>query len=33
VAEVLAVTDLPRFGSLLVGVFVGLHVLTIGRDT
>src|ERR1700690_2222270 len=28
-----AVTDLHRFGSLLVGVFVGLHVLTIGLDT
>lgn len=28
-----AVTDLHRFGSLLVGVFVGLHVLTIALDT
>lgn len=28
-----AVTDLHRFGSLLVGVFVGLHVLTVGLDT
>jgi hypothetical protein len=28
-----AVTDLHRFGSLLVGVFIGLHVLTIALDT
>jgi hypothetical protein len=27
-----AVTDLHRFGSLLVGVFIGLHVLTIALD-
>ncbi len=28
-----AVTDVHRFGSLLVGVFVALHVLTVGLDT
>jgi sulfoxide reductase heme-binding subunit YedZ len=28
-----AVTDVHRFGSLLVGVFVTLHVLTVGLDT
>jgi len=28
-----AVTDLHRFGSLLVGVFIGIHVLTIALDT
>ena len=28
-----AVTEVHRFGSLLVGVFLGLHVLTIGLDT
>jgi len=28
-----AVTDLHRFGGILVGVFLGIHVLTIGLDT
>ena len=28
-----AVTDVHRFGSLLVGVFLALHVLTVGLDT
>ncbi len=28
-----AVTDVHRFGSLLVGVFLALHILTVGLDT
>jgi len=28
-----AVTDLHRFGGILVGIFLGVHVLTIGLDT
>ena len=28
-----AVTDLHRFGGILVGIFLGIHVLTIGLDT